>query len=472
VANKSKSKSWILVVDDAKSDRELLREILETEGYEVVCVAGIDEANTLIADNIKSDSCPAIMLIDYALGPDSGDVLARRTMDIVEATKVVMISGNIDRVAELPFVPDGKVIKEVDMSRTSNTLLGYIDRLLREPKRLHKFPPDVRFNLWNATSKMFGISDLTLLTREMVGKSKNRPIEKFNSRFGPDKWVVCQVCPLHRRDRFVTCSIQTTIGCNQLCPSCTYWRRSKDSGHVLLPLTAGMISAQVYQMFMNSLQLQVTFSDESQLGIDLEFTGEGDGLANNLDACVQVMWQFAEVKKPQFSFLLSSVGTVGALRKLHSMCFDLPRLSLVWSVYSVLPEIREKLIPASKGSFIAELADLWEAIGTKMGIKIRAAIPLFLGINDSKKDAKATAAFFKNRPFDVELIAGCSVGYSGHLLGVPSTPMNKVREHRRILLEEGLEKVLIRRTFGWRKGEYSGLGMTKPGFLLGSGSNK
>jgi CheY-like chemotaxis protein len=390
-----------LIVDDVAGDRVLLTEILKKEVGEMVCADSIKLANEIVEHSLRTGNLFDIALVDLNMSiVDDGSEFARRLMDIV-GTRVVIVTGNIDPMMELPFEPDGKVVKEVDMHLTANTLTESVRQLLLEPRRRVRYPRDSQINRWIATGYMTGILGDKYITREFTGQSRKRLIEKWTLCTSDRHLLTCLVLPRRSRDRVVSCSVQTTIGCDQMCPSCTYWRiREKGPTSCLVrALSLEEIQTQVYQMIMGSQSFDDAFLDSSELGVDLYFTGEGDGLVNNLASCANVIWQLAEIEKPQFSFIFHTVGNERSLGEYIKECIDLPRTTLAWSFYSPIKKTRELLIPGSRGCSIEVLAELWGVIVNQTGRKVDASIPLFSGVNNSREDAREVAVFFGDRPF-------------------------------------------------------------------------
>ncbi|MEK7866315.1 MAG: response regulator [Planctomycetota bacterium] len=87
------AKGTILLVDDEKSVRDLLRRLLELEGYAVVEAIDAEEALRLFG---SSDSELRLVVTDLSLPDLDGWELCRRVRSVQPAMPILVISGSFD----------------------------------------------------------------------------------------------------------------------------------------------------------------------------------------------------------------------------------------------------------------------------------------------------------------------------------------------------------------------------------------
>jgi two-component system, NarL family, nitrate/nitrite response regulator NarL len=112
-----------LIVDDNASFREAAATLLQREGLDVVGVA----ATTAEALDLVESSRPEVVLVDIALGPESGFDLARLLAETDESLTVILISTQsesdyADMIAETPAA--GFVGKSDLSARAIQTLVN------------------------------------------------------------------------------------------------------------------------------------------------------------------------------------------------------------------------------------------------------------------------------------------------------------------------------------------------------------
>ncbi len=119
-------KGTILLVDDEKSVRDLVRRLLELDGYAVVEAIDAEEALRLFG---SADSALHLMVTDLSLPDLDGWELCRRIRSVQPTMPILVISGSFDLNTMLaanapdvgflqkPFAPE-------DLYRRVNVLLG------------------------------------------------------------------------------------------------------------------------------------------------------------------------------------------------------------------------------------------------------------------------------------------------------------------------------------------------------------
>lgn len=120
------SKGTILLVDDEKSVRDLLRRLLELEGYAVVEATDAEEALRVFS---SSDVALRLVVTDLSLPDLDGWELCRRLRSAQPSMPILVVSGSFDLNSMLatsapdvgylqkPFAPE-------DLYRRVNHLLG------------------------------------------------------------------------------------------------------------------------------------------------------------------------------------------------------------------------------------------------------------------------------------------------------------------------------------------------------------
>jgi CheY-like chemotaxis protein len=102
----------VVVVDDDRDLREMLRELLESHGMTARAYASIEAARTAIAE-----SRPDAVLTDLALGAEHGRDLARTLRDdpATEAIPVIAISGEVEPTLDVVRYFDAYLRKPLDL---------------------------------------------------------------------------------------------------------------------------------------------------------------------------------------------------------------------------------------------------------------------------------------------------------------------------------------------------------------------
>jgi two-component system, NtrC family, nitrogen regulation response regulator NtrX len=152
----------ILVIDDEKSIRDTLQEILEYEGYSLDIAADGTEALELLSKK-KFD----IVLCDIKMPKMDGIEVLEKIMESTSDTQVIMISGhgNIDTAVEA--IKKGAydfIEKPLDLNRLLITVRNALDKshLITETKVLKK--------KINKTFSMIGESSVMVRVKEMIDR--------------------------------------------------------------------------------------------------------------------------------------------------------------------------------------------------------------------------------------------------------------------------------------------------------------
>ena len=367
----------VLIVEDDLASMTLLQEHLLMQRADCARTVGSAHAAVLAAERARSPH--RIDFIDLRLLQDSGAEFARKVMEIIVRTNVVIVTSDERAVANLSFKPDGTLIKGDYNQQTVDALVAE----LAKPKRnCPNSPDDIRIRelIWKATEHMHGIDELAFVTRRLTGPSKDQLSENYMFRTTDGYLICCVVCPPRSRDGKVVCRVSVTIGCNQRCPSCLYHRVRGRASYVR-PLTLGEIMSQAYTVVTKSSLIREAFSQGN--GVEFATTGEGDCLVNNSSVFAQFVLTLTKNEVPEFSFFLATTGNVTRLREWSRLHGKLPRVELGLSLYSTKSSTREHLIPGSKGQSPDELLDQGEEFTRLTGKRVRLNVPVIKRNNDS-----------------------------------------------------------------------------------------
>src|SRR5712691_5902690 len=125
-AAKNGGKPTLLVVDDDPVFRDLEAQILSHEGYYVLQADGASEALRL-ADNIPIID---LLLTDYRMPEANGLELTKRFRSVHPETPVLMISGELPSLRDVPDAPESLALLAKPF--TLNQLVQKVRGLLEE----------------------------------------------------------------------------------------------------------------------------------------------------------------------------------------------------------------------------------------------------------------------------------------------------------------------------------------------------
>ena len=439
--------------------------------FEVVCALSIEDANQKVLDSLESGRRFSVALVDLWVGEEkgSGADFAKRLIDIVGDINVVLFT-YYDKDAILSFKVDKIVIKErlspgnQSMSEVQcTTLVEAITGMIRPIRRVN-VPDDIRRCWWKVTEHLVG-SALVYFTKTVIGTGQEQ-VENITSSTKKDlQWVNTVVYKKLRGDkRGIPVAVKNCNGpCGIGCLFCLAASRKGcgKQGVTARPLRVKELLSQVYLVMLESDRVRATMGKDSYTGICINFTGMGDPFVFNLKNTVRVIEQLAEIEKPQFSFVITTVGREDRISEYLRKYSRLPRTEFYWSVNSAIEKTRSLLMPGTKGQSLLTLRDLFEKIAKKSGKKVTASFALFKGINDDEESAKAVVGLLKDHPwFKIKLMAGCP----GTMPCLSDMTDEGVDVFEELLVKHGIERNRIRKRkiFGSGRGQFSGCGTTKP----------
>ena len=111
----------IFVVDDDADIRNLIKHVLELEGYEVISFSNPEQA---LDEFSRSAKRPEMIVTDYCMEPMNGIELIHRCREIQPGLKTIMISGMVDAsdFDTLPEKTDRFLSKPFKVSNLIQTL--------------------------------------------------------------------------------------------------------------------------------------------------------------------------------------------------------------------------------------------------------------------------------------------------------------------------------------------------------------
>lgn len=385
----------VLFVGDDASTTDVLK-----DDYELVIARDEAEAAEKIAQSLKNDEFFELVILDLSFC--NGEI-GRKILDVIGSVNILVLAELPDDSKGLSFSPDGVIIKPFNRE----TLVSLVERLTF-PIRFRRSEEDsVLLNHWLAASRLSGFSE-AVLHSEVFGDDG---VRKLTLETSNGEFINCVVYEQPEvEDGVINIGVSPMIGCPIKCRFCKNWRRSGSQGR---QLTQGEIMAQVYFSLIGERDI---FSGKSRKKVVVNFTVEGDALFN-LESCAEAIRQISGIKKPEVSFIITSVGKVESLERFVFNYLDLPRTKHYWSVISLIPEVREKLMPGTKDQSLEKTRDLYEIIARNTGQKITVSWTVIKGVNDRQEDAEMLAKFFGGRPFEIKLMALCE----GSLPGVSTS---------------------------------------------------
>jgi adenine C2-methylase RlmN of 23S rRNA A2503 and tRNA A37 len=440
----------ILVVSD---DSPYVSAILMVLGSlcNVVCASSVLEANDIITNSLKTGELFRVAIVERTM--ESGLEFVRRLIDVVRDINVIVITPNYKAIAGLPFQPDAFFVKAVNPLPTSfdeingQTLLETVKRLI-EPRRTFNGSVSARRNRWHVTGFMKGINELKPFTHIYIGE-EGRRVEKITLMTHDGECVNVVTYPENPGDVTKPIGVQTLIGCPECCRFCINWRIHKNGRgrpiSFVRRLTDEEIESEIYHAIL-SPRFDEVFEDGSAFGIVVNFTGAGDALVHNLRHCASVIEDLAQIKRPEFSFIITSVGSEKALKRYLDQHVFLPRTTHYFSANSMFAAKRGWMMPGSKHRSFEEMVDLYCEIAENTKRNVTASFAIFKGVNDSQEDAEEIARFFKDKPFNIKLMAGCP----GSLGRTPDITEEEVRAFAEKIIAAGMprERVRFREIFG------------------------
>lgn len=176
-------------------------------------------------------------------------------------------------------------------------------------------------------------------------------------------------------DRRRTACISTQVGCGMGCAFC-----ASGLGGVERDLSAGEIVEQV-------LQLQVAVGERVTHVVVM---GMGEPLAN-YDATLAAVRALIDPARGGLSARHVTVSTVGLPARIRRLAEEDIPLTLAISLHAPNDALRRRLIPAAKGTTIAELVAAGQEFFRRRGREVTLEYVLLAGVNDADAHADELA---------------------------------------------------------------------------------
>ena len=442
----------VLLLDDNRGITHLLQMWLRTEGFEVAVANSIKVADRLVAESLERGLRFNVAFVDLHLSFEFGGDFAKRLIDIVVDTNVVIVTGDDRGSQSLSFEPDERIIKA---SLTSPEPAVAAVKRLAEPKRLLKESEyerqnHVRLNLWRATSGLTGVDSLKIFSRSEVD---SHGVEKITATDKDKEYISFVIYPSAiAEENTVNVGLACSIGCPSGCEFCLTWRRFGDAKCKRQLISDEMV-AQFY-LSLQSQQVKETLADASEKKVIVNVTCGGD-VAFNPNGVFTAISQLARIKKPNIEFIVTTIGTEQSLMLYRLRYLGLP-LTFYWSVPSLDQEIWERLVPAAKGQSLEKIRDSFEVIARETQKPVTVSIVVIRGLTDRPEDVELLKQYFLGRPgFGFKLMKldpGSLKGYSAS--------DEDVKDFYRRLKNAGFADVRIREI--WGSGILAGCGTTIP----------
>jgi two-component system, sensor histidine kinase and response regulator len=175
-----KASFQVLVVDDARATRQLLRRMLEAEGYTV-----IEATNGLECLSMYRQHLPDLVLLDAVIPAPNGFESCRRLRELYPNDQIPILmvtslndTGSVDKAFEMGATD--YITKPIHLSILRNR----VRRLLahRQAERMqsaltHMIVHDMKTPL----SVAIGYSDLLLIEREILSENQQKIVERIKS---------------------------------------------------------------------------------------------------------------------------------------------------------------------------------------------------------------------------------------------------------------------------------------------------
>ena len=251
---------------------------------------------------------------------------------------------------------------------------------------------------------------------ELIGRTDEEGVSKLVFRLDDGLGIETVVLPMPRH---VTVCISCQVGCRMGCRFC-------ETGQMGFKrdLSVAEMVAQVH--FVRTV-----------LGLPVRnvvFMGMGEPL-DNAEAVLQAIRVLTDQRGLDIAMrhiTLSTLGLVPGIQRLAGL--DWPRLSLAISLNAPTDDLRRRLMPATAAYPLTMLKQTLESYPLPKGGVFFIAYVLIKGVNDSGDHARQTAAWLKDLPVKVNLIA-----YNPRTDSPFEAPLPEdVDRFRRILVKERL----------------------------------
>jgi 23S rRNA (adenine2503-C2)-methyltransferase len=267
---------------------------------------------------------------------------------------------------------------------------GYrADQLFSWVYRKHLRDPEVMTNLPSAFRQgLRGLCDLTLPTTRSVHSTRDGNTHKFVLELADGSVVECVSM---RTERRVTLCLSSQVGCALKCSFCATGLMGLERN-----LRANEIVGQV--LIMGEF---LGWRDDR---FNLVFMGMGEPLAN-AESVLRAIRILHDDRGLNLGLRRITVSTSGLVPQIRALAEQRVPLGLAVSLHATTDELRDRLVPVNKRWPISELLDAARDYGRASGRRVTLEYTLIAGVNDSNDDADRLAAFARELPSKINLIA-------------------------------------------------------------------
>lgn len=199
---------------------------------------------------------------------------------------------------------------------------------------------------------------------------------------------------IERKNRHII-SIASCVGCGGGCRFCGSGNRRLEGPYTLSALVAQVI------LGLDSYHAKGALEEGKKVYIN--FTAEGDSLVYNPKNTFQAIDLLSRQQGLDLSYIITTTGSVKNLAIFREEYSHLP-VTFYWSVITLKQDLRPWLMPGVSQALV-ELRDAFQQTAELTKTTITASWTLIKGMNDGDDDIDDIVEYFKNRPFEIKIMA-------------------------------------------------------------------
>ncbi|MDP1814556.1 MAG: response regulator [Leadbetterella sp.] len=421
-----KGKKKLLVLDDSHFDLQLIASQLEGSEFEVFLAQDVAEAVEAMQNHRF-----AVVMIDINLGAENGSQVGRALREADPNMATILMTGAVGNFRDAFAGFDEYIVKGC----CEDVLL----KIIRNTMYKRAMPREVRLRRLQLLHGLYPCKELLAGVYRRVISETAGDLEKLVGKLVKDQrfisWNVYNLAP--NTDMF-TVSCVSTVGCVGRCKFCLHGREP-----LIRLLDWQEMAAQVLHS-LDSLLAKGVFDLKRVLQPRLHFTGMGEPLSNLKNVMLAIK-KLASIKELDFKFIITTIGREDDLRalvnNLDQLGMDLSRLRLYLSINFPNPEMRAKMMPATKGQDLEVVRGLARKFEEATGNPVTASFIFVPGLNDG--DAEGMARDWGK--FDIKLQAFApSPGFAP----LKTATKHQLKQFQAKLLMAGANNVRIRTVIG------------------------
>lgn len=190
-----------------------------------------------------------------------------------------------------------------------------------------------------------------------------------------------------------TACISSQVGCQLACTFCATGK---------LPFKRNLTQSEIFDQILITWHKSLELYNR-QLS-NIVFMGMGEPLFNYAEVAA-VIDLIGSEKSLNISPRRITLSTIGIPDEIIRMADDQINFELAVSLHSARNKMRNQIVPINKKHDLASLKSALQYFNKQTGKRITFEYLLLKGINDTLSDAKALAAYCKNFPVKINLIA-------------------------------------------------------------------